>query len=129
MNTPACVLVVPSYNEAQRFNAAEFRAFLTQRADTSLLFVNDGSTDDTPALLKGFQAEMRARIHVLDLPRNSGKAEAVRCGLLRALEFPGLSYAGFWDADLATPLSSVGDLLGILIDNPKLKWCLEPESS
>jgi hypothetical protein len=58
---------------------------------------------------------------ILDLPRNSGKAEAVRCGLLRALQAPGVLYAGFWDADLATPLNAVDDLLGILADNPHIE--------
>ena len=121
MNTPGCILVVPCYNEADRLKADEFRAFLAQHAEASLLFVNDGSTDDTLAVLKRLQAELPARIDVLHLPRNSGKGEAVRSGLQQALRFPGLLYTGFWDADLATPLNAVDDLLGIFAHNPQIE--------
>jgi glycosyltransferase involved in cell wall biosynthesis len=121
MNTPGCILVIPCYNEAHRFHSPEFRAFLSHRPDTSFLFVNDGSTDDTLALLKRLQAETPDRVDILDLPRNSGKAEAVRRGLLHALQTPGLSYTGFWDADLATPLNAVHDLLGILCNDPEVQ--------
>lgn len=116
-----CVLVVPCYNEAHRFQADEFRKFLAQRTDFSVLFVNDGSTDDTLTLLERLKAEMPQRVAVLNQSRNFGKGEAVRTGLLQALAHPGTSYVGFWDADLATPLQAVDDLVRILIDNPQVE--------
>jgi len=116
-----CVLVVPCYNEAHRFAAKEFRAFLSQRTGTSLVFVDDGSTDDTLALLKQLQAQVPERVDVLSLSRNVGKAEAVRNGLRRALEFPNVSSAGFWDADLATPLSAVDDLLTVMTNDAEIQ--------
>lgn len=121
MNTPRCILVVPCYNEADRLKADDFRAFLAQHAEAFLLFVNDGSTDDTLSVLKRLQAELPARLDVLHLPRNSGKGEAVRSGLQQALRSPGLLYTGFWDADLATPLNAVDDLLGVFVHNPQIE--------
>ena len=120
MNAGGSVLVVPCYNEADRFKADEFRAFVIQQPATSLLFVDDGSTDGTLAILKRLQAEV-PRIDVLHLTRNSGKGEAVRQGLLQALKTSGIAYVGFWDADLATPLEAVGDLLEVLQDQPQIE--------
>jgi len=75
------------------------------------LFVNDGSTDGTAHAIRERLGE---RIFLLDLPRNVGKAEAVRSGMLHASRTSPLNEAawiGFWDADLATPLSEVTSFL------------------
>lgn len=96
------ILVVPAYNEEARLDRAAFLRFLDSAPDAGLLFVNDGSTDATGALLREM-AEGNDRITVMSLDRNRGKAEAVRQGVLTALTMrPEL--IGYWDADLATPL-------------------------
>ena len=41
------ILVVPCYNEAARLQEAAFLDFVRRREDARLLFVDDGSTDDT----------------------------------------------------------------------------------
>jgi glycosyltransferase involved in cell wall biosynthesis len=92
------IIVVPCFNEAERL-VPEAWLPLLERAE--LLFVNDGSQDRTLAILEHFAAR-EARVQVLDLPINRGKAEAVRQGLLAALERPAAIVA-FADADLATP--------------------------
>jgi dolichyl-phosphate beta-glucosyltransferase len=68
-----CVIVVPCYNEANRLNIDEFKKYLLDSPDTSILFVNDGSTDATLELLRPAQAEVPAQIQVLHLEQNSGK--------------------------------------------------------
>jgi len=71
----------------------------------SLLFVDDGSTDDTAAVLSQLAADLGAqglRAGTLALGRNQGKGEAVRRGMLEALA-RGADMVGYFDADLATP--------------------------
>ena len=114
-----CIIVVPCYNEEERLDCSAFTAFVRFNAHTHLLFVDDGSTDGTLALLKSLEVTCPDRISYLSLARNSGKAEAVRQGIQWALaEEPAM--VGFWDADLATPLEAIGEFTQILAAHPTL---------
>jgi dolichyl-phosphate beta-glucosyltransferase len=114
-------IVVPCYNEAERLNGEAFRTYLSSHPDALEVFVNDGSTDATLPLLQQLKNEWPGRVEVLDKKQNAGKAEAVRDGLLWALRQPGVAYVGFWDADLATPLQAVTDLLEVFHSNPTVE--------
>ncbi len=116
-------LVVPCYNEAERLPVADYRGFLVGSEAIDFLFVDDGSTDDTYRILEEMSASGGERVHALRLPKNRGKAEAVRAGMLAALEADP-RYVGFWDADLATPLDSVLEFREILEQNDELDWVL-----
>ncbi len=94
--------VVPCFEEAGRIDGPAFLAFLDENAPASLIFVDDGSRDETPACLRAIAEQRPAQIEVIALPENSGKAEAVRQGMLRALS-QSSPIVGFVDADLATP--------------------------
>jgi glycosyltransferase involved in cell wall biosynthesis len=83
---------------------------LLARGNVELLFVDDGSTDETAALLHVIQRHGGPRVHVLILPQNGGKAEAVRQGMLRALEL-GADVVAYMDADASTPASEMQRLL------------------
>ncbi|MBO4504347.1 MAG: glycosyltransferase [Bacteroidales bacterium] len=100
------LIVIPCYNECNRLNKEEFFSFVSQNDDIEFLFVNDGSTDSTLAMLQSFSASNN-KIHYLDLAQNGGKAEAVRQGILLATSEYDCAYVGFWDADLATPLNEI----------------------
>jgi glycosyltransferase involved in cell wall biosynthesis len=58
LDLPDVVIVVACYNEAARLDLSAFRAALAQQPALSFVFVNDGSTDGTQALLDGFAAEL-----------------------------------------------------------------------
>ena len=120
MKDIACVLVVPCYNEATRFHADSFAAFLQQHGDVRFLFVNDGSSDETLSVLRRFCEELSSRAAVLDLQPNRGKGEAVRQGLLHVLQNDPEAYAGFWDADLATPLDALPEFLDVMQRDPQI---------
>jgi len=106
-------LVIPCFNEADRLQGPAFEHFLSKNPSWRLLFVNDGSTDDTTTVLRALEARLPRQISVLLLEKNGGKAEAVRRGILAAIE-SGTDYVGFWDADLATPLAEAPAMLSAL---------------
>ncbi len=103
---PTTAIVVPCYNEAGRLVPADFLAAASKFPWLRFIFVNDGSRDDTGSILESMRAEIPSRVHVVTLSRNSGKAEAVRRGFLRAFG-DGYELVGFWDADLAAPLAAL----------------------
>lgn len=96
-------LVIPCYNEAERLDE-EAVARLLDDARVNVLFVNDGSSDGTSALLQRLVRRHGERVRALELAVNGGKGEAVRRGMLEALSLstPG-DIVGFFDADFATP--------------------------
>jgi glycosyltransferase involved in cell wall biosynthesis len=98
--------VVPAWNEAARLDAEAFVAHATAHPHQRLLFVNDGSTDDTARVLDAIGSRAPLGIEVLHLEHNVGKGEAVRRGLRQALD-GGAPLVGFLDADLAAPLSAI----------------------
>jgi glycosyltransferase involved in cell wall biosynthesis len=110
-------IVVPCYNEAQRLDVARFREYAEQQRGVQLLLVNDGSRDETLAVLERLRTSHPPVFDVHDLGNNQGKAEAVRQGMLLAWEL-GAEYAGFWDADLATPLEQIADFVRVLDRKP-----------
>jgi glycosyltransferase involved in cell wall biosynthesis len=138
-------IVVPCYNEAHRLRTEPFFEFLAGNTSVRFLFVNDGSTDNTLSLLEALVRDAirlghQGRIAVLDKKVNGGKAEAIRDGMNAAMTTTGTTtgattgtgtaagtgasaceYVGFWDADLATPLSAIPQLLGVLEGAPHLE--------
>ena len=117
---------MPWYNEAHRLQSAPFHEFLSVDDPTyrsvRFLFVNDGSTDDTLLQLQAMRLGHEDRISILDKKQNAGKAEAIRDGMLAAIaaHHDGCEYTGFWDADLATPLAAIPQLLDRLEASPHL---------
>ena len=103
-------IVVPCFDEAGRLRTDALVELANDPA-VHLVLVDDGSTDGTAALLESIAARAPGT-EVLHLPRNVGKGEAVRAGLRRVLERD-LDWAGYVDADLATPVGEVLRLLDV----------------
>jgi len=112
MNAERIVWIIPCFDEAARLDESGLLT-LADQPFTSLLFVDDGSRDETLSRLRDLASRRPERIAVLAQPRNQGKAEAIRQGMLHA--FAGVSdLLGFVDADLATPPSELRRLADIL---------------
>lgn len=113
------IVVVPCFNEAQRLDVSAYADFLGRSTDVTLLFVDDGSTDDTPLVLERLRQQHPRRVCTLRLAANVGKAEAVRRGVQVALRrLP--ANVGYWDADLATPLDAISQFCGVLRARPEV---------
>lgn len=98
------ILIIPCFNEEKRLNLKFYQQFLSENPDFFLLFVDDGSNDNTKSVLENLLSPS-INFDVLPLSKNSGKGEAVRQGILHSLEFFSFNYIGFADADLSTPLN------------------------
>jgi len=81
--------IVPAYNEAERIGAVLQALVAAERVD-EIIVVDDGSTDGTAEVAKGFG------VKVLSLPENMGKAAALDHGVKLARNDVFL----FLDADL-----------------------------
>jgi dolichyl-phosphate beta-glucosyltransferase len=105
-------IVIPAYNESARIgkaltdivDALEVNAWLAE-----VIVVNDGSRDDTAAIVNSFSAKY-PYIHLLENKRNFGKGYSVRHGMLRAVA----PVVMFTDADLSAPMSEAGLLFAAI---------------
>ncbi|MGD0254938.1 MAG: glycosyltransferase [Acidimicrobiales bacterium] len=111
------VVVVPCYNEASRLDETSFLE-LARCGRVKLLFVDDGSTDQTAEVLRRLTKEAGV-LDVLSLPTNVGKAEAVRAGMRCAMH-SGATVVGYCDADLSTPPRELVRLLDRLESDRRL---------
>ena len=120
--TEHCVVVIPCYNEAKRFRVDEYERYLKSKesGEIRLLFVNDGSSDETLPMLEALRNRFPTRVSVLDQQPNRGKAEAVRNGMLHVIASGRARITGFWDADLATPLPQINDFVELMVSKPDL---------
>jgi glycosyltransferase involved in cell wall biosynthesis len=111
-------VIVPCFNEELRIDEYAYLD-LVGSGRVRLIFVNDGSTDGTGRLLEQL-SQKSEMIDVLDLSHNQGKAEAVRLGLLRAVD-EGAVMVGYLDADLATPGAELLRMLSTLEERTELE--------
>lgn len=118
LNTLA--LVLPCFNEEHRLDQTAILSAMADLPWLRLVLVNDGSSDGTARVLEQLASQLVGRASVISLPDNKGKAEAVRIGLLHAMEVS--DYCGFWDADLAAPLSELNELRRVFDERPQIEW-------
>lgn len=102
-------IVIPFYNEEDRFKLDIFNQFYSKYPNIFFCLVNDGSTDNTSSMLE--RAGTPERVKVINLIKNSGKAEAVRTGIVQASEWKDFEYIAYLDADFSAPLESIPYML------------------
>ncbi len=99
-------VVIPAYNEADRIvrtlrQTLDYLEKQTSRSE--IVVVSDGSTDNTQAVVEGFQSTDHVSVRVLSYSPNRGKGYAVRYGMLRARGDQVL----FMDADYSVPIEEI----------------------
>jgi glycosyltransferase involved in cell wall biosynthesis len=93
-------IVVPVYNEEDNMQALEERlsAYLpTALYPTCVLFVNDGSKDDSLVRIKEICSRQKD-FYYLDFQKNCGLSAAIKAGI----DYTESDYVGYIDADLQT---------------------------
>ncbi len=102
MSSPQISIIIPAYNEGARIERALERVLTCvdeRRWDAEVLVVDDGSTDDTAAIVQRWQTRY-PHLQLFENPGNRGKGYSVRNGLLQAAG----EIVMFTDADLSAPI-------------------------
>lgn len=108
-------LVVPCYNEEEsviEFYSEVTRVFKGKVEDYELVFVNDGSSDKTPQILRVIY-EKANNVKVVNFSRNFGKEAAIYAGLKQSSG----DYTCVIDADLQQRPEVVLEMKQILDEN------------
>lgn len=114
MASPHLSIVIPAYNEAARIEQTLERVLQCvreRRWDAEVLVVDDGSTDDTAAIVRRYM-QNSPELLLLQNPGNRGKGYSVRNGLLQAAG----EVVMFTDADLSAPMEEADRLLSAIHD-------------
>ena len=108
--------VIPVYNEQKRITKT-FEALKRVKLPLGLklsevIFVNDGSTDQTKAKINRFRMKNKkiASIKLISYEKNMGKGFAVKQGMLAS----DADYTLFFDADMSTPLSELNKFMPLM---------------
>ena len=97
-------IIIPCYNEANRFPTERYLQFLKQQPEVRLVFVDDGSSDTTEQVLSAIVAAFPKQTNLIVLEKNQGKAGAVQKGMLWAVTKTTSDRFAYLDADLSTSL-------------------------
>jgi glycosyltransferase involved in cell wall biosynthesis len=107
-------VIIPAFNEQERIapTLRDLAAFLAPRGVSfELLVVDDGSTDDTAAVVESLRFEI-AELRCVRSAPNRGKGHAVRVGMLEAAG----AFRVMIDADGSIPATELPALLEPILD-------------
>lgn len=113
-------LVIPVYNEEKRlhytFQALEKGLFFDGVKIEKVIFVNDGSKDNTLQVLNEYKSQLekiaKVEIDIISYNKNKGKGYAVKKGMLASTS----EYTLFMDVDMSTPLNQLKKFVGQMND-------------
>ena len=100
-------MIVPCFNEEKRINL-DYWNKLSEITNVNWIFVNDGSNDGTKNLLTQI-----SNSSLINLERNSGKAEAIRKGILETFNKnqSDIFHFGYLDADSAFKFEDIKNII------------------
>ena len=107
-------VVIPVYNEYNRFNMENLDHFFdVDNVSVKLFLIDDGSTDNLFFDIESYTAIKKLNVEIVKLDFNEGKAEALRQGFLRSIE-ENFSILLMADADFSASVSEVLNLGSLL---------------
>ena len=106
-NNQDLFMIVPCFNEEKRINL-DYWNKLSEITNVNWIFVNDGSNDGTKNLLTQI-----SNSSLINLERNSGKAEAIRKGILETFNSnqSDIFHFGYLDADSAFKFEDIKNII------------------
>ena len=113
-------IIIPCYNESMRLPINKYLNFLKLNKKVKIIFVDDGSTDNTKNLVNKICKKFPKQVKILSHKKNKGKGNAVRDGFLYAVNQNMNGNFAYLDADLSTSLEEC-QLLSKKI-NDKIKF-------
>ena len=108
-------IIVPCYNEEESVNQFYdelIKALKEEKIAHEILFINDGSTDETMLKLKELSKKDK-NVKVISFSKNFGKESAMLAGLQHASG----KYVSIIDADLQQPIDVFINMYKKLLDN------------
>lgn len=112
---PLVSIVIPCFNEGKNGEETILAALGQHYPHVEVIAVNDGSTDDTAALLNRLAKE-HERLKVVHLAENQGKAMALHMGALASRS----EYLVCIDGDAVLDPDAVSFLVRPMLDNPRV---------
>ena len=118
MASPILAIVVPCYNEKEVLptTAQQLLGVVKRLAESDIIsheskivFIDDGSKDNTWELIEGFCKENPKNFSGIKLSKNKGHQNALLCGLFSVREFADASIS--IDADLQDDISVIEEML------------------
>jgi len=123
-NIPTLAIVIPCYNEADVFPETakcltnKFSQLVSEQIvshNSILLFIDDGSTDNTWFLIEKYHNENPVVINGIKLSNNYGQQNALLCGLLFVKDFADVIIS--IDADLQDDINVIDKMLNLYHKN------------
>tara|TARA_B100000963_G_scaffold175469_1_gene152542 strand:- start:4401 stop:5330 length:930 start_codon:yes stop_codon:yes gene_type:complete len=122
MNTYKTIsVVIPLFNESKNINELLRRLIkvLSNFNEYEIIFINDGSTDDTLEKLLKISSSNK-RIKIISLSRNFGHQIALSAGI----DFISKENAVLMDGDMQDPPELIPDLINKLKQNYNVVYCV-----
>ena len=113
-------IIIPAYNEenyiAELFDQLKF---YFNYKNIEIIFVNDGSVDNSKNILKSFKSnnDYIFEYDFIDIKKNSGKGKAIQLGLEKSKG----KYVLFLDADLELDTKDAFDMYQMIQDKKEIK--------
>ena len=117
-NKPALIIIVPCYNEEEVFLhtaktlSLKIELLISQgliSEKSKLLFIDDGSTDNTWGLIENLHRGNPLFYNGIKLKKNQGQESALLCGLLSVIDYADVTVS--IDADLQDDIDAIDKML------------------
>lgn len=113
-------IIIPIYNEAKFINRLfdDLKKYFNTKS-VEVIFVDDGSNDDTPKLIKEYEKKDSYKFNFIPikLDINSGKGKAIQTGIKKSLG----KYILLQDADLELDTKDASEMYQMIKNNNEIK--------